>query len=184
MTFMTQTNYLAYKFKILACVLGTVIVILNAACQNTNRSASNVQTSGETPSVVNPSSSASIAFDVESVTLNYKTRNMEIRGKLRNNGTTKPEKVWVWAYFFAPNSEYASGSWSGSPIELNNPFASGNEANVTATGHFHWWDNSHTPKSGYYARVNTSTQSGDAAIVPTEQRNKTATGAYTVRIVQ
>lgn len=107
---------------------------------------------------------------------------MKIRGKLRNSGPTKPDKVWVWAYFFAPNSEYASGSWSGAPIELNNPFASGNEANVAATGHFHWSDNSYTPKSGYYARGSVSEKSGDASMVPSEQRNKTATGAYTVHI--
>lgn len=180
---MTQTNYRAYKVEILACVLGMVILILNTACQNTNRPASDVQISAKTPGVVN-SSAASVSFDVESVTLNYSTRNMEIRGKLRNSDTTKPTKVWVWAYFFAPNSEYASGSWSGSPIELDNPFASGNEASVTATGHFHWWDNPNTPGSGYYARVSTSTLSEDAATVPSAQRNKTAAGAYTVRIVQ
>ncbi len=126
---------------------------------------------------------SSISFDVESVTLNYKTRNMEIRGKLRNTEATKPQKVWVWAYFFAPNTEH-TGSWSGLPIELSNPFVSGDEANVTATGHFHWWDNSFTPKSGYYARVSTSTQSGEAAQVDSAQRNKNAAGAYKVRIDQ
>lgn len=180
---MSQTNYLAYKVEILACVLGMMIMILNTACQNTNRPASDVQISAGTPGVVN-SSPVSVSFDVESVTLNYGTRNMEIRGKLRNSGATKPTKVWVWAYFFAPNSEYAGGSWSGSPVQLDNPFASGNEANVTATGHFHWWDNPKTPRSGYYARVSTSTLSEDAATVSSAQRNKTAAGAYKVRIVQ
>jgi hypothetical protein len=109
---------------------------------------------------------------------------MEIRGTLRNNGSSKPDKVWVWAYFFAPTSEYADGSWSDSPIEIDNPFASGDTTIITAAGHFHWWDNSYTPKSGYYARVNVSAQSGEAAKVPSAQRNRNSAGAHSVRIIQ
>lgn len=178
---MTRSNYQPYKIKILVCIFGMIFLILNTACQNTSRPVSDSQMSTGT-SIGGNSPSASVVFDVESVTLNYKTRNMEIRGKLRNGGATKPDKVWVWVYFFAPNSEYASGSWSGSPIEISNAFASGNEAKVTATGHFHWADNSYTPKSGYYARVSVSEKSGEASMVPSEQRNKTAAGAYTVHI--
>lgn len=171
---MKQKDYHIFKVRVFALIFG-VIALIFTACQNANQTVSKPQ---------NNTGAATVIFDVESVTLNYGTRNMEIRGRLRSNGATKPEKVWVWAYFFAPNSEYASGSWSGSPIELNNPFVSGNEAIVTVVGHFHWADNQYTPKSGYFARVNTSTLTGDLSIIPSEQRNKTSAGAYMVRIVK
>jgi hypothetical protein len=130
------------------------------------------------------STSSNVSFDVSSVTLNYQTRQMEIRGTLRNNGSSKPGKVWIWAYFFAPASEYADGSWSDSSIELNNPFASGDTATIIAMGYFHWWDNPYTPKSGYYARVNVSALSSEAATISSTQRNKSSIGAYPVLVVQ
>lgn len=162
---------------IVGIILGVVFVAMYKSCESSRR-----DLSSQTPS--GASTSSNVSFDVSSITLNYQTRQMEIRGTLRNNGSSKPDRVWVWAYFFAPASEYADGSWSDSPIEIGNPFASGDTATITATGHFHWWDNPHTPKSGYYARVSVSAQSSEAAKVPSAQRNRSSAGAHSVRIVQ
>lgn len=162
---------------IVGIILGVVFVAMYKSCGSSRRDSASQTSSGA-------ATSSNVSFDVSSVTLNYQTRQMEIRGTLRNNGNSKPDKVWVWAYFFAPASEYADGSWSDSPIEIDNPFASGDAATITAAGHFHWWDNSYTPKSGYYARVNVSAQSGEAAKVPSAQRNRNSAGAHSVRIIQ
>ena len=70
------------------------------------------------------------------------------------------------------------------PVELSNPFASGNEANITGTRHLHWSDNPNSHQSGYYACVSTWTQWGDAAQVDSAQRNKNAAAAHKVRIMQ
>ncbi len=158
-------------------ILGVVFVAMYKSCGRSQRDSSRQMSSGA-------STSSNVSFDVSLVTLNYQTRQMEIRGTLHNNGNSKPDKVWVWAYFFAPASEYADGSWSDSPIEIDNPFAPGDTATITAAGHFHWWDNPHTPKSGYYARVSVSAQSSEAAKVPSAQRNRSAAGAHSVRVIQ
>lgn len=162
---------------IVGIILGVVFVAMYKSCGSSRRDSSSRTTSGA-------STSSNVSFDVSSVTLNYQTRQMEIRGTLHNNGSSKPDRVWIWAYFFAPASEYADGSWSDSPVEIDNPFASGDSATITATGYFHWWDNPYTPKSGYYARVSVSAQSSEAAKVPSAQRNRSSAGAYSVRIVQ
>lgn len=160
---------------IVGIILGVVFVAVYKSCGSSQHHLSSRTSSGASPNV---------SFDVSSVALNYQTRQMEIRGTLRNNGSSKPDKVWVWAYFFAPASEYADGSWSDSPIEIDNPFASGDTATITAAGHFHWWDNPYTPKSGYYARVNVSAQSSEAAKVPSAQRDRNSAGAHSVRTVK
>ncbi|HYX72064.1 MAG TPA: zinc ribbon domain-containing protein [Nitrososphaera sp.] len=172
-----KSNHPRIGIIVVGVILGVVFVAMYKNCGSLQR-----ESSSQTPS--GTSAPSDVSFDVSSVTLNYQTRQMEIRGMLRNNGSSKPNRVWVWAYFFAPASEYADGSWSDSPIEIDNPFASGDTATITATGHFHWWDNSYTPKSGYYARVSVSAQSSEAAKVPSAQRNRSSAGAYSVRIVQ
>jgi hypothetical protein len=126
----------------------------------------------------------SVEFALASVTLDYRKREMEIRGTLTNNGPSRPDRVWIWAYYFVPNSQYASGSWSDLPLPVDNPFADGNVKEVTARRHFHWADNESAPKSGYYARVSHSAVSADAATVSTELRDKTTSGARAVNVLR
>lgn len=128
------------------------------------------------------SSAPQVTFEPESVTLNYRTRQMEITGTLRNASPTRPERVWVWAYFFNPS--FSDGSWSDQAIEIENPFRSGDTARITARGHFHWWNNSYTPTSGYFARTSVSVASGEGAHIHSSVRNKTTPGALTVRVVR
>lgn len=127
--------------------------------------------------------SSSISYEVESVTLNYRTHNMEIRGTLHNKGKSKPGKVWVWAYFVNPTFQ-SRGSWSGEPIEIEQPFDHADSSQFVATGHFHWWNNSESPIDGYFARVRASAQSGDAAYLPSQRRSYDTAGAYKVNIVR
>ncbi len=130
-----------------------------------------------------------VAFDVKSITLNYKTKQMEIQGILRNNSNEVIEKVWVWAYFFGPETPQGAwsteliqlnGSWSDKPIEILQPFKNGNEAEIKAVGNFHWATNESLPKDGYYARVHISHLSKEDAKVASSERSKSTTGAYKV----
>ena len=168
---------------IVAIVLGVVFVGTYKGCSKEGKNPSTLATSGPSAGANSQQHAplAEVSFDVQSVTLNYQTRQMEIRGTLRSKGATRPDRVWIWAYYFAPSFS-VPGSWSDEPIEITNPFAGGDAVQITAQGHFHWWDNPDTPKSGYYARVNVSARSAEDARVPTSLRNKSAEGAQRVRV--
>ncbi|HEX8674696.1 MAG TPA: hypothetical protein VF710_22535 [Longimicrobium sp.] len=123
-----------------------------------------------------------IDFDVEEVTLNFATGEMEIRGRLRRISGPPPEVVWVWSYFLNPDVE-PTGSWSGAPIKLLGPLSQGDEATLSARGHFHWWNNQDVPRNGYYAHVSVSPDTGLDATVPVPRREYTLEGAVRVRSV-
>ncbi|HEX8360970.1 MAG TPA: hypothetical protein VF613_12720 [Longimicrobium sp.] len=122
-----------------------------------------------------------MTFEPRSVTLDYGTKEMVIRGTLRKPaGSPVPEKAWVWAYFVNPGVS-TRGSWSGSPIEVRPRFGKDGTAAVTARGHFHWATNPDLPRSGYYARVSASSTSEEAAMVPSSSRDYSTAGAVRVR---
>lgn len=125
---------------------------------------------------------AEVEFEPGSVTLDYGTREMIIRGTLRTpTGGSAPERAWVWAYFVNPGVSPA-GSWSGSPIEVRPKFAGNGTAQIVARGHFHWAANPDIPRSGFHARVSASSVSPDAAIVSSGQRDYSPAGAVRVHI--
>jgi serine/threonine protein kinase len=124
-----------------------------------------------------------VSFAPKSVVLNYETKKMEFRGILKNEGSEKPKKVWLWAYFFSPLSE-VEGSWSDRPIVLDDYFKDSNETDISVSHHFHWWDNPNTPKSEWYCRINVSDISEDDAIIDSENRNKSIDGAIKVTVLE
>jgi hypothetical protein len=115
---------------------------------------------------------ADVEFEVDGVTLDFRDGQMTITGALRQLGSTPPEVVWVWAYFVNPGLD-VPGSWSGKPIKLLAPFARGTEARINAREHFHWWNNSDVPRSGYHAHVRIATSDAGAAQVPPRERDYT-----------
>jgi hypothetical protein len=102
----------------------------------------------------------------------------------REPGATEtPESVWVWTYFF--DDAAARGerpAWSSDPVEIRQPFARGNRTTVTATAQCAWCADPQAPRSGYYARVNISSVSKDAARLSRERLNYDITGATPVEV--
>ncbi len=121
-----------------------------------------------------------VKFDVEDVSLDFQNGQMTINGILRQAGGTPPEVVWVWSYFINPSLPIP-GSWSNAPIKLLAPFVRGPEARVSATGHFHWWNNSDAPREGYFAHVRVSATDANSAAVPPPEREYGLEGAVPVR---
>ncbi|MGH9901464.1 MAG: hypothetical protein ACRD68_06575, partial [Pyrinomonadaceae bacterium] len=80
----------------------------------------------------------------------------------RDPSRPAPERLWVWTYFFAPDAA-GRKHWAGEPVEVREPFAGGDRATVTVTAACAWCGDSSAPTRGYYARVNVSAESGDAA---------------------
>ena len=90
----------------------------------------------------------------------------------RDRRQPAPEKLWVWTYFFTPDARAAGQTIrAGEPVEIRQPFANGDKVTVNVDGACAWCDDPHAPKSGYYARVQISTASKEAARLGEAQLN-------------
>ena len=86
----------------------------------------------------------------------------------RDPARPAPATVWVWAYFFSPDTpgRYCAGA----PVEVRQPYAStSGRAEVKVELPVKGCPAPRTPSSSYYTRVNVSTESAFAARL-TEQR--------------
>lgn len=85
----------------------------------------------------------------------------------RDPARPAPAGVWVWAYFFSPDTpgRYCAGE----PVEVRQPFASAGRAEVKVEMAVRGCPAPRTPSSTYYARINVSGESAFAARL-TEQR--------------
>jgi len=120
---------------------------------------------------------AQITHRVQLITLERESQRAYTKLTLqRDEGETAPARVWVWTYFFTPNDK-ARRSWSSDPIEVRDPFRDGSRrVTVTVNSSCHWCDDASAPAAGsgsssYYARVNVSTESKEAAALRDEQLN-------------
>jgi hypothetical protein len=81
-----------------------------------------------------------------------------------------PDELWVDTSFFIPSNP--AKSWSGAPVRINVPRASGDEISLTAIGDCPRCQTDSAPRSGYYARVSVSSVSAEAATVSNDEMNR------------
>jgi hypothetical protein len=122
-----------------------------------------------------------LSYEVEScIVLDLSHHATYTRLKIKWNGNgPAPEKIWVWTYFFAEDSK--GKIWASEPIEINNPFADGNTANIVAKASNGWYSKAST-KLNFYARVNVSTVSSEDARFRPERASTDIRGASSVLI--
>lgn len=85
----------------------------------------------------------------------------------RDPARPAPASLWVWAYFFSPDTpgRYCAGD----PVEVRPPFAAAARAEVKVELPVRGCPAPRSPSSTYYARINVSAESAFAARL-TEQR--------------
>jgi len=122
-----------------------------------------------------------ISFDVRQVSLDF------IKGESHTTLTLKreenqfvPERLWVTTIFFSPEHP-ERGSWT-SKTEIHEPFASGDQIEITATGECEWCVPFDTPKSGYFARVYVSTENDNGSYLSDGRFSRDITTAVPVVI--
>lgn len=166
-----------------------VHVVAFLCCLSCNSRTTSVQSPQPAASSSQAPSAAqsNVSFEAKEVTANYSQKVITVEGTLRFNreqGTMKPGSVWLWGYFYSPDSS-SLGSWSDKAVELNMPFTNADEAWITAKLPCHWCGDSYAPKSNLYTRLSASSVSEDSARVPAASRDKSSTtGATLVRIVR
>lgn len=111
----------------------------------------------------NAAESQSVSYHVQIVSVDFINRESYTSLSLkRERGAPAPDSLWVYTSFFVP--EYPNKSWSGSPVELREPFSEGDEvSSITVTAACPWCGDANAPRAGYYARVRVSTVSSEAA---------------------
>jgi hypothetical protein len=109
-----------------------------------------------------------ISYRVQLVSLDFINRESYTTLKLkRQPDGPAPGKLWVCTSFFVP--EYPQKEWSSALVEINEPFAGGDEVSLTVTGACPSCADASAPRAGYYARVSLSTVQGDSACGPGER---------------
>jgi hypothetical protein len=112
-----------------------------------------------------PGTASKVSYKAQFVTLDFAKRKSYTALALeRDRSQPAPGKLWVWTCFYVPTAGGAAGQCrSGDPVEISQPFASGDKTNVTATASCPWCADAGAPTSGYYGRVSISTVSAEAA---------------------
>ena len=103
-----------------------------------------------------------VTFKPQLVTLDLAGRKGQVSLMLeRDPSRPAPAGVWVWAYFFSPD---APGRYcAAEPVEVRQPFASANRAEVRVELPVADCPAPRTASSTYYARLNVSAESAFAA---------------------
>jgi hypothetical protein len=103
-----------------------------------------------------------VTLKTQLVTLDFANKKAHVTLSLeRDPARPAPEKIWVWAYFFTPD---APGRYcAGEPVEVRQPFASGNHANLNVDSDLVDCPAPRATSLTYYARVNVSSESAFAA---------------------
>lgn len=124
------------------------------------------------PLSVSRTGAKSVAYTVQLVSLDFINRESYTTLRLkRDTRLPAPDTLWVSTYFFVP--EFTSHGWSSAPVEIQDPFAGGDEVSLTLTGACPLCADANAPRSGYYARVGVSTVSGIAAQSVAQADSKT-----------
>ena len=98
------------------------------------------------------------AYQVKLVSLDFEAQKSYTTLTLnRDLNQPAPESLWVRTYFFRPDGSRIA--WSTDMVEFQRPFKNGNVVTLTAAAPCSWCDHSIVPNSGFYARVQISTQS-------------------------
>jgi len=108
--------------------------------------------------------SESIVFKPQLVTLDFASKKSHTTLALeRDHARAAPERVWVWTYFFAADAGGERKYCAGEPVEVRQPFATGNRATVTVDALANSCAAPRDSSATFYARVNVSTESSFAA---------------------
>jgi hypothetical protein len=110
-----------------------------------------------------PPPAAQVTHKVQLITVDVASRRFYTTVFLeRDRNQPAPEKVWVWTAFFVPGDKTGK-IYAGDPVELRQPFESVDRITVSPNGACPWCREKGAPASGYYARVNISTESAEDA---------------------
>jgi hypothetical protein len=105
-----------------------------------------------------------VTFKIVNAILDFETGKSHLTLELeRDPARPAPEKLWVWAYFFASDRSGERSYCSGEPVEVRSPFTTGGRETINVTASIPACPQPRTPSSTYYARVNISTESSFAA---------------------
>jgi hypothetical protein len=108
--------------------------------------------------------SAPVVFKPQLVTLDFEGRKSHTTLVLERDRTRPaPERLWVWTYFFSPGAGGERKYCAGEPVEVRQPFATGDRATVTLDAPATPCEEPRDASSTYYARVNVSAESAFAA---------------------
>jgi hypothetical protein len=103
-----------------------------------------------------------VSYKVQLVSLDFISRQSYTTLTLKRDASRPaPKMVWVATSFYS--LELPSQIWASAPIEIPAPFASGDEVSLTVKAECPWCSDASTPRAGYYARVQVSTESSTAA---------------------
>ena len=98
-----------------------------------------------------------LGMEVGLVTLDRETSRSYARLKLwLPSPHQAPQRLWVRTYFFTPGDP-AGRVWAGEAVELKQPFVEYNYAHLTVAAPCTWCADEDAPPSGYFARVQSST---------------------------
>lgn len=134
-----------------------------------------------TPSTTAGLDASVVTFKTQLVTLDLAAKKAHVTLTLERAPTgAAPQSVWVWAYFFTPDSP--TRYCAGDPVEVKQPFASGGHASVTVDATVGDCPAPRTPSSTYYARANVSAESAFAARLAESRINYDITQASPVTL--
>ncbi|MFL6229083.1 MAG: hypothetical protein ACJ741_09910 [Pyrinomonadaceae bacterium] len=106
--------------------------------------------------------------DVQLVSLDRENRRSYTRLSLWLRFYRAPERLWVRTYFFTPDDP-ARRVWSSAPVELRQPFADGSAMTLNVAADCEWCGNANAPRSGFFARVQVSTDSESSSLPEYDQ---------------
>ncbi|MBA3441158.1 MAG: hypothetical protein H0T92_14945 [Pyrinomonadaceae bacterium] len=128
------------------------------------------------------SSSESVPYKAQIISLDFEKQKCFTTLTIKREGSgPPPDRLWVWTYFFAPDDR-SQKIWASDPVEIREPFVNGDKAIITATALCGWCAERGTPRTGYYARVQISTESSEASRLAEEQTNRGILGAVPVLV--
>jgi hypothetical protein len=146
---------------LLIFVLALVGAIALTRYYSSRQAQSPVPTAPERPV---PPSAPDVISGPATTILDFETGKSHLTLELeRDPARPAPEKLWVWAYFFASDRSGERSYCSGEPVEVRSPFTTGGRETINVTASIPACPQPRTPSSTYYARVNISTESSFAA---------------------
>jgi hypothetical protein len=111
-----------------------------------------------------PSPNAAVSFKVRNAVLDFDTGKSHLTLDLEHDpARPAPEKLWVWAFFFSPDSGGGYAVCESGPVEVSQPFANGGRVTTATTAPAEGCARPGTPTTNYYVRVNVSAESAFAA---------------------
>jgi hypothetical protein len=103
-----------------------------------------------------------VGYKVQLVSLDFINRESYTTLTLKRDlSRPAPERIWVATSFYT--LERPHESWTSGAVEIRLPFADSDEVRLTLKSSCYWCSDASAPRAGYYARVQVSAESSDAA---------------------